>query len=268
MQRDCFTIIETYIATLKEDFHIDDHPNGCIIVTPFVRPDGDCIEILVEETREAVSLTDMGDTLAYLHLNGLALSRRLMQDARRICHRFGATIEVNEIAVRTEMSNVASSLHSLAQAAINIAALVEKRRPYANLRFEEEIEATIIAHGKRYDPQYEVPGEREPHTVRFHIDSGLNMLIQPFTQASEAPARSLAERWNYRFTDILSVNPHWTIYALLDDRRDRQSIWANPRVIRPLEGLVRLVKWSDNQEFLEALDRPSTSAETMIWIRP
>ena len=84
------------------------------------------------------------------------------------------------------------------------------------------------------------------------------MLIQPFTQASEAPARSLAERWNYRFNDILSANPHWTIYALLDDRRERQSIWANPHVIRPLEGLVQLVKWSNNQEFLEALSREVT----------
>lgn len=256
MPLDCSEIVSTYIANLEANFSVEAHPSGCVIVTPFLRPDGDCIEILIEERIDGdLLLTDMGDTLGYLHVNGMLLSRRLMDDARRISHRFGASINVNEIVLQTEVSGINASLHDLVQASINIAALVEKRRPYANLRFEEEVEAVIIAQGRRYDLQYEVPGTREPHTVRFHIDSGLNMLVQPFSQASEAPARSLAERWNYRFNDILGANPSWTIFALLDDRGERETIWGNPYVTRPLEGVVTIVRWSQRGEFITAMEQ-------------
>ncbi|MDA0769788.1 MAG: DUF1828 domain-containing protein [Chloroflexi bacterium] len=250
----CTELLKDYVGNLESNFQVEPQDAGCLITTPFLRPDGDQVELLLEQRPDGkIYLTDMGDTMAYLQLCGLSLSRKLISDAKRIGGRFGASINVNEVAVLTDETGVAEAIHDLIQAAMSIAALVEKRRPYVNLRFDDEVEATIIGQGKIYDSQFQVNGAKEPHVVKYHINSGLNMLIQPFSQVSEGPARNTAERWYYRFDDILHANPTWSIYALLDDRGNRRQVWADPRVTLPLQGLVNIIKWSDKEDFINVL---------------
>ena len=125
--------------------------------------------------------------------------------------------------------------------------------------FDDEVEAIIIAQGKQYDKHYDVLGSREHHNVRYHIDSGLNMLVQPFSQATQGPARNATERWYYHFDDILKANSNWDIYALLDDRGERAAIWENPHSTSPIEGMVKLVKWSQRERFVQAIERTSVT---------
>ncbi len=251
----CESIISEYLASLEGEFNIEPNSLGCSIITPFIRPDGDYIEILAEQRPSGViALSDMGGTFSYLHLSGLSLSRRLRDDAKRIGSRYDISVHVNELIAQVDPLGVGQALHNLVQAILAIASLVEKRRPYLNLRFDEEVEATIISQGKRYDPEFVVNGKKEHHTVRFHIDSGLNLLVQPFSQASEIQARRVAERWYYYFDDILKADPAWVCVAVLDDRGNRESIWSNPYTVRPLDGIAHLVKWSEKDKLVATLD--------------
>ncbi|MDP2726835.1 MAG: DUF1828 domain-containing protein [Dehalococcoidia bacterium] len=254
----CRTAVVQYIQAIRGDFSTYDHELGCAIVTPFIRPDGDYVELLAEKRPNGqVILSDMGETFAYLYLSGLSLSRKLQDDAKRIGGRHGISLNVNELIVETDEDHVGQALHRLLQAVLGVSALIEKRRPDLNLRFEEEVEAVVIAQGKLYDPDYQVPGSREPHVVKFHVDSGLNLLIQPLSQATEIQARRVTERWNYYFNDIKAANSDWSCVAVLDDRGDRQSIWANPHTTIPLQGVATMVRWSEKDRFVGILEGPS-----------
>ena len=251
----CKTLVAEYLNTLGGEFVTSDNESGCSILTPFIRPDGDSLEVLAERRSDGrIILSDGGETFAYLYLSGLSLSRKLQDDARRISERYGVGVDVNELV--TEVSSngqVGDAFHGLLQAMMNVAALIEKRRPYINLKFEEEVEGTIIGQGKRYDPDYEVHGRIGTHTVKFHVNSGMNLLIQPLSQSNELQARNIAQRWYYHFDDIKNVDNEWSCIAVLDDRGVRASVWTSEaRAI--IEAKATVIPWSRRERLVDALE--------------
>ena len=255
---DCEAIVREYMDSLRSGITVESQDDECVIVTPYLRPDGDYIELGAGVGQDgSPRLTDWGETMAFLHLNGLALSRPILLDVRRIAERYGVALTLNELEIPlgTAPPNL-NPLQSLIQAIIDVAGLIEKRRPRAILQFDEVVEAEIIAQGRPYDDTYPVRGERQQHTIRFHVDGGLHLLVQTLTQNSETAARNTAERWFYHFTDILQYDPSWRCYALLDDRGGREAVWTRSAVTA-LQDLVRLVPWSQKENFLEAFSATS-----------
>ena len=167
---------------------------------------------------------------------------------------------MNELVVEVDNSPDFNPLHAMIQATMSVSGLIEKRRPYARLQFDEVVEAEIISQGRAYDSSLPIQGKRDQHIVRFHINSGRQLLVQPFSQATAQAARAVIERWFYRFTDILQVDASWNCYALLDDRGDRQAIWTD-HVRRPHADLVNLVAWSQKDEFLEVIAQRASVPE-------
>ena len=251
--QNCQTIVQQYVTAISDELEIEPHGDGCVITTPFMRPDGDFVELMAEHSQSgALRITDMGESLAFLHLSGLSLSQRILNDIRRVSTRYGVSLSLNELVVEVSDTSDFNPLHAIIQATMSVSSLIEKRRPNVRLQFDEVVEAEIIAQGRAYDPVFPVQGNRDRHIVRFHIDSGSQLLAQPFSQASEQAARAITERWFYRFTDILQRDDRWNCYALLDDRGARQAVWTD-HVRRPLRDLVKLVSWSQKDEFLEAI---------------
>ena len=92
----CQEVVAQYLGSLREEFAASDSEFGCTITTPFMRPDGDYLALIAERRPDGrVMLSDGGETFAYLFLSGIALSRKLQEDARRIGARFGVEIDVN-----------------------------------------------------------------------------------------------------------------------------------------------------------------------------
>ncbi len=250
----CGVIVAQYLESLRSEFVTHGTPSACSFITPFVRPDGDNIEVFAERRLSgSFVLSDMGETFAYLYLSGLAISRKLQEDARRISARYGVRLEVNELVTEVrDTTDAGGALNRLTQAVMSVAALIEKRRPWVNFKFDEAIEATIIGEGKTYDPDYDVPGATKIHRVKFHINSGKNLLIQPLSQSNELQATHTAERWYYHFDDIRKANPRWSNLALLDDRGERGSVWT-PEARAPLQAVSIVIPWSERERFVEVL---------------
>ena len=256
---DCARIVNQYSESISTGLEVEPIEDGCVVISPFVRPDGDYFEVIAEmPLPNVVRLTDLGETMSYLHSSGMTLSRQVMRDVRRIAQRFEVSVEVNELVTALDDDAPArgNPVHRLLQAMINVAALVERRRPNTRLRFDEEVEAQVIARGSQYDLDYQVSGRREAHVVRFHIDSGLHILAQPFSRTREGAARQFAERWSYLFTDIKEDDPKWRCFALLDDRGGRREVWT-PHALTPLRDVATLVEWSKKELFTEILTAPS-----------
>ena len=248
----CEQVVQTYLKGLTDDVQLETTDQGCLVVTPFLLPDGDYVEVSVINLPDGtVRFTDEGETINSLWLNGLSLSRSILEDIRRIGRLHGVSVARNELIIQGDEAD--NPLHRLIQAIQATAALIEKRRPFPRLDFNEEVEATIIASGNTYDSPYTVSGREESHTVRFHLDGNRRILAQPLSPATEQAARVAAERSYYLFDDILNHTPGWNCFALLDDRGNKRAVWTD-RTLIPLRARAKFLLWSEGkQEFLDAL---------------
>lgn len=252
----CAEVVHGYLEYLSSEFTAVETDHGCVITTPFTRPDGEFVEIAVEPLPSArVKLTDMGDTLGYLYVNGLTLSRNLLDNVRKISRPLGISVEGSALVVRPgDVTAFGSAFHQLLQSVLSVTEMIQKRRPTNNVRFDSEVETMLIASGNTYDTDFRVSGSRSPHIVRFHIDGGRNYLIQPIAPASEAAALSWSERWAYRFRDIIDHDDKWQCFALLDDRGSRAGVWTE-RTLAPINEYKML--WSEKDRFAGALQESS-----------
>lgn len=248
----CERLVRDYIDELAESVTLRGLGNGCVITTPFLMPDGDFVEVEARFLPNGVvQLTDSGDTISFLWLNGLSLSRNILGDARRIARRYGVSLARNELVV--EQKEQENPIHNLVQAILGISALIEKRRPHARINFAEEVEAAIIARGSNYDSPFLVRGQNESHSVRFHVNGGRRIIAQTLSQSSESAARGIAERSYYLFDDILRKEPSWRCFGLLDDRGNRKEFWTEHAMI-PLRNKATVIGWSEGkEEFLQIL---------------
>ena len=246
----CQQIVSNYIRELEGDFEVTESNAGCFIATPFVRPDGEYIEFeVIKDPSGGVRITDMGDTLNYLFANGLTLSRSTLESAKDICKQFDVSLIRSELVanVGQEFGEV---FHRVTQATISVTGLIQKRRPNPRVNFADEVESLIIVSGSTYDIGFPVQGARNNYNVKFHVNSGRNMLIQPIAASTEATAMSWAERWAFRVSDIREYDTRWQFIAMLDDRSQRREIWHS-RTIAPLREYA--ITWTEREKLLQLL---------------
>ncbi len=251
----CLTLVNAYVGALREGFEaeaVDD--KRCLIVTPFRRPDGEMVEVEAEMLPGgSFRMSDVGDSIGYLHVNGLSVTRGVLEDIKRLSRSYGVSLDGYELTIEAaNQSAWGQALHSILQATLAATDLIQKRRPYERLRFEDAVEAYLVGQRAIYDPEYTVAGEVDTHRVRFHVDSGRQILIQPLSPANEPSAYSWAERWAFRFNDIKQRNREWRCFAVLDDRGDRRAVWSD-RALRPLRKDASPVYWSDTSLLAAAL---------------
>ena len=126
-QYDYAQVVPAYLRQLSNDFEMSQTDNGCFVLTPFLRPDGEAIQLQVETGPDGnVRLSDMGDSLGYLYVNGLTLSNSVMESAQRISRGFGVTLSRNELSVESDDQAVGDALHRLIQAALAVTELIHK----------------------------------------------------------------------------------------------------------------------------------------------
>lgn len=96
----CMNYIQNYLKWLNDKFIIEcESEKFCRVVTPFLRPDNDNIEVFIEKYNDYIVLTDDGSTFEYLLLSGLDLDRAHKKDnfITGINNRTGTVFEDYEI---------------------------------------------------------------------------------------------------------------------------------------------------------------------------
>lgn len=237
MTNDCKRIVEEYVRTLEGAFTVHATDSGCVIVTPFARRDNDLIEIGVEPQPDGgFLLTDYGETMAYLALIGVNVSRsvELRRVVSQAARRFNVEVEQADISTYATEDTLGEALRNMIGAVSDLAYLVYKRRRRPPLSFDEKVEKILIDEGFGYDKNYPIRGKTELHRFRFYVDSGHRALIEPLAATSVSAALSKAERLAFRWTDIGEVRAEYQKIAVLDDHADYRSLWVG----RPLEVLT------------------------------
>lgn len=250
----CDKLVEGYLSVLREGFQVASANDRCLIVTPFIRPDGGMIEIEAQILSDGhLRVSDLGESIAYLYVNGLTVTRTTLDEIRKLCGRRGVALDNYELTVEVENESLQGArLHSLMQVILVVTDMIQKRRPYQRLRFDEVVETFLVGHRAVYDSDFRVRGEDSEHRIRFHVDSSRRALIQPLSPNTETAAFSWAERWAYRFDDIKRLDPSWRPFAVLDDRGARASVWTS-RCLVPLRRDATVIHWSDTAPLAETL---------------
>ena len=255
----CEEVIGAYLDGLQTDFECAQSADGWYLTTPFVRPDGEGIEIEIQVLPDGnISINDMGDTLGYLYVNGMTLSRNLIASVRQMAKPHGVVLQRNQLILQVDQDSLGTGVHDLIQATLRVTDLVQKRRPTSRVVFDVEVESLIINSGVTYDVDFAVPGAKEGHTVKFHVNSGRNLLIHPVSAASGGPARSWAERWSYRFNDILGNNSSWRPVVVLDAYRGARSEAWSSHALTPVREYA--VMWSNRIELESMLKSDATTS--------
>ncbi len=260
----CASVVSRYIQRLQADFEATKSDNGCYLLTPFERPDGEGIELKLESLPNGnIRISDMGDTISYLFVNGLPLGKPVMDKVKYIAAKHGVSFEHSAIKAEIPPESAGDALHELIQAVLAATDLIQTRRskPPRRVKLDIHVESLIRRSGATYETNYKVPGAHEKHEFRFHINSGRNLLLQPLAARRASKAHNLAERWAYRFTDVIRSDDRWHPIAILDDRTPRvnadtmpksnaQLIWT-PDAIAPIQEYA--IPWSDKPKLAELL---------------
>ena len=260
----CASVVSQYIQRLQADFEATKSDNGCFLLTPFERPDGEGIELKLESLPNGnIRISDMGDTISYLFVNGLPLGKPVMDRVKYIAAKHAVSFEHSTIQAEIRPESAGDALHELIQAVLAATDLIQTRqsRPPRRVKLDIHIESLIKRSGATYETNYKVPGAHEKHEFRFRINSGRNLLLQPIAARSASKAHNLAERWAYRFMDVIRSNAKWRPIAVLDDRTPRvnedttdksrsQLIWT-PDAVAPIQEYA--IPWSDSPKLAELL---------------
>ncbi len=250
----CQELIEKYASAIREGSESSGADDACLIVTPFTRPDGGLVEVEVQALPDGqLRIVDLGESIGYLYVNGLTVNSQTLAEVRRHIRQYGVQLADYELLVQIEsQADAGERFHALIQAVLRVSDMILKRRPYQQVRFDDVVESFLVGNRAVYDHDFQVQGETSTHKVRFHVDSGRRMLVQPLTATTEQIAFSWGERWAYRFDDIRRRDDSWRPFAVLDDRGDRASVWTN-RTLRPLRRDATIVRWVDPAILAEAL---------------
>ena len=247
----CHSVVDRYLKLLSDDFEITPSDSGCYVLTPFTRPDGEAVELeLVSLANGSVRLSDMGDTLGYLYVNGLTLTQAVLDKIRRIARRNRVLLRQGVLVIEGDDVMNGDALHRLIQATVETTSLIQGRRSTSRVNFNTEVESFIIQSGVVYDVDFTVKGQRESHKFKFHVNGDRNLLVQPVTAASEPIAHSWAERWAYRFSDTIGSREDLHPIAILDDRGNRGTVWT-PRAQAPIWDMAIL--WENRQLLADRL---------------
>ena len=123
----CENVIKSYLDTLREGFHCRQSPNGRLsIVTPYLYPDHDNIEVFVRPKDGIVTVSDLGETLRSLDTLGLDVmdTPNALFAAQRIAEGFGVAIDRGILVKRGSADSVGSLVLDVILACQSVGSLI------------------------------------------------------------------------------------------------------------------------------------------------
>jgi hypothetical protein len=220
-------------------------------------PDGDLIDVFIEESLDSFLVTDYGEAMGWLQSQSFRdkLTANQFRIAEDVCLTLDVQLVHGHLNKRCDdPSEVGATVHDLAQAAVRVADIWFTLRTRASEAIGDEVEDWLVGH--RFDFQ---KGTRHSGrsgrrwTIDYEVDAdSTTSYVLVLSTGTRAWARRLTERAIAQCTDLHhlttgSEGKHFV--SLFDDTND---VWREEDF--SLAGtLSRVVVWSDREEFKHVL---------------
>lgn len=250
------TSCETIIRSLGELFTCSRIDRYTRIRTPFLYPDGDVIDLFVDEMGETV--TDLGETLRWLRMQSLSSKRskrqqKLLED---VCLNHGLELYKGMLTARVKPgADFASVIMRVAQGALRVADLWFTMRTRAVESVSEEVELFLAESDISYERGEKWVGRSgKTWQVDFHTRTRRkSSLVCVLGTGSRAAAKGVAEHVLATWYDLnnLKIGPEGLQFVSLFD--DTLDVWT-PEDFKLVEDLSTIARWSKPDEFAEILN--------------
>ncbi|MDP2860085.1 MAG: DUF1828 domain-containing protein [Bacillota bacterium] len=252
MTLSCAEVTDSYVKSLSGNFRCVPLGRRLRIVTPYLYPDNDLIEVFVEEPgRGRIRVTDLGETLRHLHSQGFEVSgtpkRKRM--AETIATGVGVDVIRGELAKEGTVDEIGDLLFDVIVAARGVADLIYTSRTYEPPTFVQEVGRFLQERQVEYEPEVKLTGESgKIYTVDFRLMPA-NKYLHTLSPRQVAALQPVVNRV---FRIWVDCNGRLGRDAKVSLLNDIDYEWKQPEVA--LLGRVSIVGyWSRREELLPTL---------------
>ncbi|MBI2917885.1 MAG: DUF1828 domain-containing protein [Chloroflexi bacterium] len=245
----CEQVVERAIGELKGAFRCVPYERGLCIVTPYLYPDNDLVEVFVEELAGGrVRVTDLGETLRHLASQGVDVldspKRRFMLE--QIAKRLHVVVAGGRLEKEGDPHEVGSVLLDVAAAAHSTAGLAYTSKAYEPAEFPEEVSAFLRQRGIDHEQRPRIKGMSGKEyrlSLRIVGVSRPETLVEALSPSQEAAMSAVVNRVVREWVDIDGQRHKISLLNDIDFR------WR-PEDVSILGRWSDLHRWSEKDAFL------------------
>jgi hypothetical protein len=250
----CEEIIGNYISQLKGEFAcIPTLDNRIRLITPYLYPDHDRIELFIRPTGDDVVVSDLGETLRYLDTAGMEIigyPKRQFK-ANRITEGLGVQMERGTILKRGKVSAIGELVFDVVTACKAVSDLVYSGKAYEPAVFDEEVKDFLASENINAEMRVPIVGQSTSDykvDLRVYVDQ-TESLIATISPKSPAGATSRVDHVIRMWGDVNDSREKYTLY------NDEVTI-VRPEDVYLLEHANSFVhRWTARELFVAALKK-------------
>lgn len=227
------------------------------IRTPFLYPDGDVIDLFLQDRNGAITITDLGETLRWLRAQSLSVRRsprqaKLIED---VCLTHGLELFRGMLLARVRPGDDLSAvIVRVAQGALRTADVWFTMRTRSVETLSDEVELYLTEKQIPFErPQPLVGRSRSLWRPDFHTRlPERSSLVYVLSTGSRAAAKGVRERVLSAWYDLssLRVGPEALQFVSLFD--DTMDVWSDEDFAL-LKDLSTIARWSQPDDFARVL---------------
>jgi len=225
--------------------------------TPFLYPDGDIIDLFVQEQNGSVTITDLGETMRWLRSQSISPQRspkqtKLIED---VCLNHGLEFFRGMLLARVKPGdNFAAVAMRAAQGALRVADVWFTMRTRSVESVSDEVELFLTEKSVAFERNQPLVG-RSGRTWRpdFHTRMPKrSSLVCVLSTGSRAAAKNVTEHVLSSWYDLnnMRIGPEGLQFVSLFD--DTMDVWSD-QDFNLLRDLSVVARWSQPDELIQAL---------------
>ena len=246
-------VCEKLQTRIGELFRCDNVGAYVRIRTPYLYPDGDYIDLFVKEAGESATISDLGETVRWLHMQSVspkrsAKQRQMIADA---CVTHGVEFYRGMLQVRcgVDGKDLAAAVTRLSQAALRVSDLWFTFRTRTFESVTDEVADFLAERQIPFDRAEKTVGRSgRSYTIDFHTRTPRrSSLVAVLSTGSRSATARVVEHvmatW-YDLSHLRMGEQALEFVSLFDDTLD---VWKAEE-FRLVEGLSQVARWSAQDE--------------------
>lgn len=257
----CETLLDQIRQHITSGFDAITDGDDCVIVTPYTQPDQANIELVVRPQSTGYILTDEGETLGTLFVNGLTITPAIKHEITRIARIHNVQFDGAALYSVADAVHLGASAQNLASAIQAAGFLIYKRSHRTMPRFEDDIENYLVQNRITYALDYRLRGYAIEHTIPFYFNHRRNILLEPLTASSPSAAQNKAKQLGFKWGDLRRANITGNFTVVLDDSENNwERVWLAPNTIDILRSYSdNVIRWqAERLRFHELVVQPAS----------
>jgi len=250
---ECTEIIERTVESLRLGFKCVPSDRRLSIITPYLYPDNDLVEVFVEEIgSDRVRVTDLGETLRHLESIGidvLASSKRRFL-LEQITGRVHVDMQRGKLEKEGSVGDLGVLLMDVVAAAQGVADLVYTSKVYEPATFPEEVSIFLAEHEIEHEKRplvLGVTGKKYWVTLRVNGRRPKETLIEAMSPSQEAAMTTTINRVFRMWFDIDGTKSKVSLLNDIDYSWKAEDIAL-------LERVSVVQSWSKKEQFLKYIE--------------